>query len=245
MRPATDRPLQRRAHAVLPRRQVRPRPRSSSALPRRPLLLPSLLPVPLLVLLPLLVFLTACNDSSSTRNSTTRGKATVRADGPDAGPGSANTTGSRPSSGGPSGSPARCVTADLTASVPDTPEAGTAQRHARVIFTNRSARQCTLHGFPGTQLRTSGGEVWDLVRSTQVPATRIVLAPGAAAHATLSYLPLDPTQRDAVAFAPATLVLIPPDERTSLQVPWTRGPLLRQDGATHPGTYISALQPGA
>ncbi|OAA23248.1 Protein of unknown function (DUF4232) [Frankia sp. EI5c] len=158
------------------------------------------------------------------------------------------------SAGSTTGQPAagtrRCATADLAASLPAATSGGNGtraeQQKVHVRFRNESSSDCTVYGFPGAQLRTSTGETWDLVRSPLVEATRIVLAPGAGAHATLTYLPAPsgPDSGGSEILAPVTLVLTPPDERTSLQVPWTRGALLRQDGATHPGTYISVLEPG-
>ncbi|TCJ36647.1 DUF4232 domain-containing protein [Parafrankia sp. BMG5.11] len=146
----------------------------------------------------------------------------------------------------PSPAVARCTAAGLAASLDAAPAEGTGQQQLHVIFANRSAAGCALYGHPGAQLRSATGDTWDLVRSTLVNPTRVVLAPGERAHATLAYLPTDPGDGTGnPVFAPVTLVLTPPDERDSLSVPWTRGPVLRQDGATHPGTYISAFEPGA
>jgi hypothetical protein len=115
-----------------------------------------------------------------------------------------------------------------------------------VTFENRAAGRCSLSGYPGVELRQADGDGWDLVRSTLAARTLVVLAPGDRAHATLTYLPADPADGSGnVLFTPTTVALTPPDERTQLMVPWAGGPIVRQDGATHPGTYISALEPGA
>ncbi len=148
------------------------------------------------------------------------------------------------SSGGPTGSAIpRCTTADLTVALPGPVPSGTSQRPVALTFTNHSSTSCSVYGYPGTQLRSATGTTWDLVRSPLVPPTTIVLAPGAAAHARLTYLPGD--SADNLVFTPTTVVVIPPDQRTSRTVPWTGGPIVKQDEATHPGTYISALAPGA
>ncbi|WP_076784701.1 DUF4232 domain-containing protein [Parafrankia discariae] len=146
----------------------------------------------------------------------------------------------------PAAAVARCTAADLTATLDTAPADDPGQRQLNVTFANRSTAGCSLYGHPGAQLRSATGDTWDLVRSTLVSPTRIVLAPGERAHATLAYLPTDPGDGTGnPVFAPVTLVLTPPDERDPLSVPWARGPVLRQDGATHPGTYISALEPGS
>ncbi|WP_261556525.1 DUF4232 domain-containing protein [Frankia tisae] len=138
----------------------------------------------------------------------------------------------------------RCTTADLRASIPETPTPGMSQKSIHVTFRNQSSTQCTLSGYPGAEFRSATGERWDLVRSTSVVRRPITLAPSAQAHATLTYLPTDPGDGTGnPVFNPTSLVLIPPDEQTSLIVPWALGPVLRQDAATHPGTYISALEP--
>ncbi|WP_076820833.1 DUF4232 domain-containing protein [Pseudofrankia asymbiotica] len=140
----------------------------------------------------------------------------------------------------------RCGTADLAAALSAPPPAGTSPTTVHVMFRNTSSARCGLEGYPGVQLRETGGDTWDLVRSPLVASTLIVLAPGEQAHATLTYLPASsPGGPGNPVFTPATVALTPPDERTQLVVPWKGGPLVRQDGATHPGTYISALEPGA
>jgi hypothetical protein len=43
---------------------------------------------------------------------------------------------------------------------------------------------------------------------------------------------------------PRTIVVTPPDGTTQLETRWIPGGIavLRQDGATHPGTYIGPLE---
>ncbi|WP_235826459.1 DUF4232 domain-containing protein [Candidatus Frankia alpina] len=152
----------------------------------------------------------------------------------------------RRSTGATAAAASRCTTADLRASIPEKPTPGTSQKGIHVTFRNQSSAQCTLYGYPGAEFRSATGDRWDLVRSLGVARRPITLAPGAQAHATLTYLPTDPSDGTGnPVFSPTALVFIPPDEQTSLIVPWTLGPVLRQDAATHPGTYISALEPGS
>jgi hypothetical protein len=75
-----------------------------------------------------------------------------------------------------------------------------------------------------------------------VNRTTVVLEPGRKAHAVLTYLTADPD--GGTPFIPTRLAVTPPDERSSTVLPWTHGPIVNQEAATHPGTYISAVAPG-
>ncbi|MBE3201044.1 DUF4232 domain-containing protein [Frankia sp. CH37] len=192
-----------------------------------------------LIALPLIIALPACADAPEPAAGTTTPPPSATADQP-AGSGTAS---------GPTrnaaASASRCSASDLTITLPAVTTDPTRQQNVSVLFTNRSAEPCSVRGFPGAQLRTSTADSWDLARSSQVEVRTVTLAPGGTAHATLTYLPANPPGTAGVAFTPEALVVTAPDERESTRIAWTLGPLLRQDGATHPGTYISALQPGA
>jgi hypothetical protein len=73
--------------------------------------------------------------------------------------------------------------------------------------------------------------------------TRLDLQPGATAHANLTYL--SPEQGDANVFTPTRLLVTPPGEVNAITLEWTRGPVLDQQAATHPGTYVTAVASGA
>jgi hypothetical protein len=150
-------------------------------------------------------------------------------------------------SAGPTGSAsttvARCTATDLAVTLAGDAPAGTSQRTVDVTFTNRSSTRCSMFGYPGAQLRAGSGATYDLERSPLVPTATIVLGSGARAHATLTYLPANATSTPV--FTPTRLVVTPPDERTSTVLAWTGGPIVRQDAATHPGTYITAVKLGA
>ncbi|WP_322750448.1 MULTISPECIES: DUF4232 domain-containing protein [unclassified Frankia] len=137
----------------------------------------------------------------------------------------------------------RCAMAGLTVTLGTVTTVAASQRQIPVTFTNRSATRCSMYGFPGAQLLSANGATYDIPRSPLVSSTRIVLAPGANAHATLTYLADDTASSSD--FAATRLGITPPDERSSTVLPWTYGPIVNQEGATHPGTYIMALTPGA
>jgi hypothetical protein len=114
------------------------------------------------------------------------------------------------------------------------------QQTAVVILKNTSGHTCTMHGFPGVDLVNNGTQ-WPLTRSSQQPST-LTLHPGDSTQFTVTFLPW--TAEGNVAsndFAPSTLVITPPDETTSYDLPWRWGHVLLQDGATHPGTFISPV----
>lgn len=129
-----------------------------------------------------------------------------------------------------------CTTADLTASLgrkvalPVDPQGqlGAAGTHYRIdlVWTNKSATSCTLHGFGGVDidgpdLGTAGGPTYSLPRTADAPAT-VTLAPGAGAHTTISYI--DPTGANPDAtrlWRPTHLEVTPPNQTAHLDVPWT------------------------
>ncbi|MFG2955718.1 DUF4232 domain-containing protein [Streptomyces sp. NPDC048291] len=109
------------------------------------------------------------------------------------------------------------------------------QQAVVVALTNKSGHTCTLYGFPGVDLVNSGKQ-WSLQRSGATPQ-RVTLAKGTAAHFTITYLESD----DSDAFSPSTVVITAPNQRTSYDLPWQGGPIVLQDGATHPGTYVGPV----
>jgi hypothetical protein len=75
------------------------------------------------------------------------------------------------------------------------------------------------------------------LRSSQA----FTLAPGQAAHTTITWLP----PQDGPGWTPTAILATPPNETRSARLDWPGGAVLRQDGATHPGTYIGPVSPGA
>ena len=137
----------------------------------------------------------------------------------------------------------KCTLTELTASLGRTTgEAG--QRHTAVVWTNTSDRTCTITGFGGVDLQGPAdptfGPTYSLPRSAAVPGT-VRLAPGAAAHTLITWLP----PQEGPGWTPSQMAVTPPDETRSATVPWPGGAVLRQDGATRPGTYIDPVAPGA
>jgi Protein of unknown function (DUF4232) len=164
------------------------------------------------------------------------------------GTGTSTDSGARTGASGTAGGSAsgnRCHTGDLGYSwatggdaVPDGDS--TKQQQAHVMLKNTSGHTCSMHGFPGVDLVNSGQQ-WSLRRTSQSPTT-LTLHPGDTTQFTVTFLPWNAEGNAASNnFAPTTLVITPPNETTSYDIPWRWGHVLLQDGATHPGTFISPI----
>ena len=132
----------------------------------------------------------------------------------------------------------RCGTDSLSLSTgPYGSPGDNAQMHFAVILTNISPQSCTLQGYPGVDLVGPDGPTYSLPRQSGDPQP-LTLAPGASASSRLTFLPTPN------GWVPRTIVVTPPDAATPLETPWIPGGIavLRQDGATHPGTYIGPLE---
>ncbi|MGW4247870.1 DUF4232 domain-containing protein [Nocardia sp. NPDC004722] len=118
----------------------------------------------------------------------------------------------------------------------------TGQGSLGLILTNTASQPCVTEGFPGVDLLgpddPAYGSTYHLPR--QSAATQpLTLAPGQSAESDITYLPGGPQ-----GWYPNTILLTPPDTTTQLNTPWPQGiSVLRQDAATHPGTFIGPLQP--
>ncbi|MEV8547589.1 DUF4232 domain-containing protein [Streptomyces sp. NPDC051572] len=111
------------------------------------------------------------------------------------------------------------------------------QQHLAVVLKNKTSAACTIQGFPGVDLKSSGGS-WSLTRSGATP-TKVTLAAGGSATFTITYLPW--TQGSGTEFRATSVVVTPPNETTSTTLTWPGGSVLLQDGATHPGTYTGPV----
>ena len=114
---------------------------------------------------------------------------------------------------------------------------GGGQMQAVVALTNKSGHACSMRGFPGVDLVNSG-EQWSLQRDKSTPQT-VTVAGGASAHFTITYL--EWRNGDSAAFTPTMAIITAPNQHSSYDLPWRFGAILKQDGATHPGTFIGPV----
>lgn len=129
----------------------------------------------------------------------------------------------------------------VSTSAPGSPGDG-AQIHFDVIFTNTSDHPCTLDGYPGVELVGPDDPMWGPVYQLPQEAGQpqpVTLPPGASATSRLTFL------ADPDGWVPTTIAVTLPNAAGQMEVPWIAGgiPVARQDAASHPGTYIAALQP--
>ncbi|MEU4205221.1 DUF4232 domain-containing protein [Streptomyces sp. NPDC045470] len=138
----------------------------------------------------------------------------------------------------------RCHTSELKAAfatgedaVPD-PDAdgGTT---TSIVLTNTSGRTCKIGGFAGVDLTPDGGgPSWSLARSAAKHGS-IVLGPGDSTDFTINLGMAKENEEGS--WKPATVAVTPPDETTALTLKWPWGPLVHQDGASHPATFVHPI----
>lgn len=139
---------------------------------------------------------------------------------------------------------ARCVAADLRVELGE--PTGEGQRTVPVVYTNVSDRACEARGVPGVDLvgpDDPNGPTYPVFRQ-EADGAVTELEPGSSATAVLTYL----TGTDgsvgtsgSTGWVPTGLVTTPPGDTAQLTAPWNGDPVLRQDGATRPGTYVGPL----
>ncbi len=122
---------------------------------------------------------------------------------------------------------------------------GTAAQRTQVVdLTNKGSSACTLQGFPGVDLNgLANGQqdyTWSLERQS-VSYAAVTLRPGETGHFSLIYLPGNSASGD---MSVTKLVITPPNDYTQAEVTWNQSVVL-QDGATHPGTYVTPVVLGS
>jgi hypothetical protein len=132
-------------------------------------------------------------------------------------PGSAGQDTSQPQS-------QRCRTGELKITAQGAPGGGAAGNlYVWLVFTNVSARTCSLYGYPGVSWVTgpAGRQVNDPVRrTTDLTPARVVLAPQASAHAVLQQGQPGAFEPNCHAVQAAGFRVYPPDETASVFVAW-------------------------
>ncbi|MEV7037357.1 DUF4232 domain-containing protein [Amycolatopsis sp. NPDC051061] len=138
----------------------------------------------------------------------------------------------------------RCTPADLEVLLGKPAEKNDApgQYDIPLTYRNTSDHTCGLYGVPGVDLvgpdDATFGPVYHLprvdngVKYNEVPA-------GTTASATITVLKAAAGEP---AWTPAKLNTIPPGQTSALTAKWPSDlPVLRQDAATHPGTYVNGI----
>jgi hypothetical protein len=154
-----------------------------------------------------------------------------------------------PASAAAKAEPTRCHTADLKAGFamgddakPEMEQTEN-QTQAYIWFTNQSRRTCTLSGFAGVDMigaqKTDG--TWSLARSSKAPV-KMILEEGDTVDFSINLLPVAGSTPQKEKFVPATFLVTPPNETEPFTLKWPfGGQILKQDGATRPGTYLNPI----
>ncbi|WP_432093727.1 DUF4232 domain-containing protein [Streptomyces sp. bgisy100] len=145
--------------------------------------------------------------------------------------------------------PTRCHTADLKAGFamgedarPEM-EQTEKQTQAHIWFSNRSNRTCTLSGFAGVDMVGAQGTdgTWSLARSSKRPE-KMTLEKGDTVDFSITLLPVAGSTPQKEKFVPAKFLVTPPNETEHFTLKWPfGGQILKQDGATHPATYLNPV----
>jgi uncharacterized protein DUF4232 len=121
------------------------------------------------------------------------------------------------------------------------------QFHVVLDFVNTGFGNCRLTGYPEVELIGPPdpliGSLYALPNQ-KASTTTVVIRPNLVAHAVLTWLPPDVKSEH---WTPGYIrVVVPTKDGPSYPtaLPWRFGKVLRQDGATHPGTYIGPVRPG-
>ncbi|MFE3183912.1 DUF4232 domain-containing protein [Streptomyces violascens] len=133
-----------------------------------------------------------------------------------------------------------CLTSQLAFAV--APGSGAqsqgSQGAVTITLTNKGAKPCAMKGYPGVDL-VGGATKWSLTRGTAETPKTVTVRPNATTTFNIFYLPF--SKGDGQEFKPKSIVITPPNETHSHTLPWDFSSVLLQDGATHPGTYISPV----
>lgn len=143
------------------------------------------------------------------------------------------------------GATAACTVSVLSVTLGAKTGTGDEQTTQTVVLANKGTSACTMDGFPGVDLvGAANGQKnysWPLTRSSAAYST-VTLKAGDSAHFELVYLPF--ATGDGTELAVTKIVLTPPNTTTQADLTWSQ-PILLQDAATHPGTWITPVTAGA
>jgi hypothetical protein len=125
------------------------------------------------------------------------------------------------------------------------------QFHLKLVVVNNDTvtnTACRLSGFPDVELI---GPVYPTFGSIYVlpeqagRSTSVTLRAGQSAHAVLTWLPSSSRGGRWVPGYVRVVVRTGRGPSFAMALPWRYGSVLRQDAATHPGTYVGPIRPGA
>jgi hypothetical protein len=135
---------------------------------------------------------------------------------------------------------------DLTLKFGGRSQGPSGQFHINLVFVNNTDdAPCRLTGFPEVELIGPVYPIFGSIYELPDQAGRsqaVMLRPGQSAHALLTWLPASSGNRR---WVPGYIRVVVPTNRgpsLPMALPWRYGSVLRQDAATHPGTYIGPIR---
>lgn len=141
----------------------------------------------------------------------------------------------------PATSEPECTKLKVTLSQPTNVDDDAIQRRMPILLTNQGRDTCVVRGFPEVTLEGEDGTSWELMR-TNGPAEPVLVAPGEHASADLTYLTMGSDADNA--WLVGGMSVTPPNTTDAQNVVWPEvAAIVKQDGATHPGTYIAPVEP--
>src|SRR3954471_12259451 len=190
---------------------------------------------PAIVLAMLAMALSACSSGSAAAPGTATVTTTVTGGTPSASPPHIVVTPSGGGSPSTAGMP-RCDGPSLVVSVGGG-EGAAGTIFYRIVFTNRSSGSCYLQGFPGVAAADSAGTAKvDAKRDPSTKPTRVVLAAGRSAHASLGVRNVPPGSSACPSYP--LLLVTPADSRRTSTLSQRVSPCATQ-------MRITVVQPGA
>lgn len=121
---------------------------------------------------------------------------------------------------------------------------GGGQAHVDLRIVDVGSTACRVSGFPDVELigpvDPAFGSVYALPRQAAKPSA-ITLRSGDTAHALLTWLPASGRGSWAPGYI-RVVVSTAAGPSLPMALPWRFGAVLRQDAATHPGTYVGPLR---
>jgi len=130
----------------------------------------------------------------------------------------------------------KCTKVKVTVGEAKPSEAGQAQARLPLTMTNNGGVVCLLRGFPGARLLARDGGTWDLTRTGDA-VNDVRLEPGGTATSYLTFM----SEPGSSGLDIVSFMVTPPNTSDSQGFDWPGGRVLRQDAATHPGTYIGPV----
>jgi Protein of unknown function (DUF4232) len=125
------------------------------------------------------------------------------------------------------------------------------QFHVNLEVVNVDNSICRVSGYPDVELIGPDYPIWgtiySLPQSTTLPAESVSLRLGQSIHAVITWLPSS-FPRGRYRWVPGYVRVVVRTNRGlsfAMALPWVYGSVERQDGATHPGTYVGPIRRGA